>query len=321
MNEHRKLTPPLQQQITFWLLTHLRCLLTSLGQMIRSPAATILTISVIGIALALPAGLSLVLNNISQFTATLDNSKQISLYLKKSTDEAQIRTLQHQLEKEDMVESVQYISRDQALTEFRQNTDQESLINLLDENPLPATLVIDPDSQLNPDQLNSLIDRLQRLPEVELVQFDQGWARRLHALVQLLQKFVLVLTVLLMLGVLLIIGNTIRVGIQSRYSEIQISRLFGATRAFIRRPFLYSGMIYGLFGGIIACLLLISSYMLLADQIVQLISAYQLEVSSGSRTLLNHCLSILLAGAMLGVISSWLVVAYYQRDLENNDFT
>lgn len=321
MNEYRKGPPPIKQQITFWFLTHLRCLLASLGQMIHSPAPTLLTISVIGITLALPAGLSLVLNTISPLTGTLDNSKKISLYLRQSTNEEQIKALQLRLHDDDMVDSSQYVSRDQALTEYRKTTDQAGLIELLDENPLPATLVIEPDPQLNPAQLNSLVERLQRLPEVELVQFDQDWARRLHALVQLLQKFVLVLTVLLMLGVLLVIGNTIRVGIQSRYAEIQICRLFGATRAFIRRPFLYSGMLYGFFGGLIACLLLISSYITLADPLVQLVAAYQLVMPSIARTLINHCLAILLTGSVLGVISSWLVVACYQRDLESSDFS
>ena len=320
MNEFKRPSLTLKQKLINWRQTHLRCLFTSLGQLMRSPVSTVLTVAVIGIALALPAGLSLVLSNISQMTGTIDTSNTISLYLKKDINEKQITTLQKKLKTDDSISDITFISSDQALDEYSEKSGQGDLIKMLGDNPLPAVLNIHPAQEEAPENLESLVAKLKKLPEVELAQFDGHWARRLHSIVQLLTKFATVLSSLLIASVLLIIGNTIRAGIQSRLQEIQISRLFGATNAFIRRPFLYSGLLYGFFGGLLASLLLIISYVFLAGPIQDLIASYQADLQSSS-SFLKYCLLTILGGALLGVISSWVAVYLYQKDLENSDFS
>ncbi len=320
MNEIKKSSPSLKGKIRSWWQTHLRCLMASLGQLMQSPTSTILTVAVIGIALALPVGLSLMLNNIGQMTGTVDTTNKISLYLKKDLNEKQITQLQKKLESNDQISEITFISSDQALEEYGQTSGQGDLIELLGDNPLPAVLNIQPAHEVSPEDLDSLVSKLGKLPEVELVQFDSHWAQRLHSIIQLLSKFATVLSTLLIASILLIIGNTIRVGIQSRIQEIQLSRLFGATNAFIRRPFLYSGLLYGFFGGILASLLLLISYSMLAGPVQELLSSYQVDLESSS-SFLKYCLLSIFGGALLGVISSWIAVYLYQKDLEKSEIS
>ena len=320
MNEIKKSSPSLKGKIRSWWQTHLRCLMASLGQLMQSPTSTILTVAVIGIALALPVGLSLVLNNIGQMTGTVDTTNKISLYLKKDIGEKQITQLQKKLESNDQISEITFISSDQALEDYGQTSGQGDLIELLGDNPLPAVLNIQPAHEVSPDDLDMLVSKLEKLSEVELVQFDSHWAQRLHSIIQLLSKFATVLSTLLIASILLIIGNTIRVGIQSRIQEIQLSRLFGATNAFIRRPFLYSGLLYGFFGGILASLLLLISYSMLAGPIRELLSSYQVDLESSS-SFLKYCLLTILGGAFLGVTSSWIAVFLYQKDLEKSEIS
>ncbi len=321
MNDLKKPALSLQQKFQSWWQTHLRCLMASLGQLMQSPASTILTVAVIGIALALPAGLSLALNNLAHMTGAMDTTNTISLYLKKELTDEQVSQLQKKLETNAQIHETVFISSDQALKEYGQTSGQGDLIELLGDNPLPAVFQLTPDKDQSPEQLDLLTAQLSKLAEVDQVQFDRQWSRRLHSILQLLNKFSTVLSILLILSVLLIIGNTIRVGIQSRIQEIQISRLFGATRAFIRRPFLYSGLLYGLFGGILASLLLLISYSMLAEPFQQLISNYQLVSPSQAGSFTKYCLLTIFGGAFLGVISSWIAVSLYQKDLENSEFT
>ncbi len=320
MNEIKKPSPNLKSKIRSWWQTHLRCLMANLGQLMQSPTSTILTVAVIGIALALPVGLSLVLNNIDQMTGMVDTTNKISLYLKKDISEKQITQLQKNLEANDQISEINFISSDQALEEYGQTSVQGDLIELLGDNPLPAVLNIQPANEESSENLDSLVSKLEKLPEVELVQFDSHWAKRLHSIIQLLNKSATVLSTLLIASILLIIGNTIRVGIQSRIQEIQLSRLFGATNAFIRRPFLYSGLLYGFFGGILASLLLLISYALLAEPFRELLSSYQVDLESSS-SFLKYCLLTILGGALLGVISSWIAVYLYQKDLEKSEIS
>lgn len=320
-DKNKKTSITFKQKLESWSQTHLRCLKESLDQLLRSPVSSILTIAVIAIALALPAGLSLLLNNLDQMTGSMDSTNTISLYLKSDIDEDQIEQLERKITASHNVGEISYISSEQALEEFRETSGQGKLIELLGDNPLPAVLNIQPAPDELPGNLEILVENLQQYPEVELAQFDSHWSRRLHAIVQLLNKVISVLSILLIASVLLIIGNTIRVGIQHRVQEIQISRLFGATNSFIRRPFLYSGLLYGLLGGIFASLLLIISYALLAESIQQLINSYDLGLQSNTTSFLKYCLMTIVGGAILGVISSWMVVYLYQKDLENSDFS
>jgi cell division transport system permease protein len=325
MNDLKKPAQSLQQKFQGWWQTHLRCLMASLGQILLSPVSTILTVAVIGIALALPTGLLMALNNIAHLTGAVYTTNTISLYLEKDIDENQISQLQKKLESDARIQEVTFISSAQALDEYRQtigkDTGQVDLIDLLGDNPLPASFLLIPKKNQSPDELDSLSKKLKKLSQVEQIQFDSNWSRRLHSILQLLNKFAIVLGILLITSVLLIIGNTIRVGIQNRIQEIQLSRLFGATNTFIRRPFLYSGLLYGFFGGIFASLLLLISYSMLHEPFQQLISNYQQVSPPETGSFLKYCLLTIFGGAFLGVVSSWIAVFLYQKDLEKSDIT
>ncbi len=333
MNELKKSPPSTMQKLKGWKLTHLRCLRASLTQLLSTPTSTILTIAVIGIALALPAGLTFVLNNLGQMTGTIDTNNSISLYLKQDLSSDQINQLQKDLRSKKTINKITYISSEEGLEQYgkfsgeisrqidEEISDQGNLIDLLGDNPLPAVLTLQPKRDVSPEALDSLVSKLKTLPEVDLAQFDSHWAQRLHSIIQLLNKFASVLSVLLVISVLLIIGNTIRVGIQSRLEEIQISRLFGATNAFIRRPFLYSGLLYGVLGGLLASTLLLISYSLIAEPIQQLVVLYQIEFPTSSSSIINYCFLTIMGGGALGIISSWVAVYLYQRGLEHQDFS
>src|SRR3972149_6612159 len=250
--------------ITAWLLQHAQAFVFSLGQLCRNPLASLLTAAVIGISLALPAGFYVILENTQRVSSGWEGSVQITAFLKMDVAEDRARELAVELEKKQDVAQVEYISRDQALAEFRQSSGFGEALDALDDNPLPSLLLVRPRPGGHPEQAAAtLLDQLKALPEVENAQYDQQWVRRLNAMILIVQRIVYIMAVFLGMAVLLIIGNTIRMRFYHRRSEIEVAKLFGATDGFIQRPFLYSGFWYGLFGGVIAWALITISLLLL----------------------------------------------------------
>ncbi|MDJ0808141.1 MAG: permease-like cell division protein FtsX [Gammaproteobacteria bacterium] len=292
-----------------WLQRHAQVALSSLGRLARLPFSTLMTSSVIGIALALPMGLHLLLSNLQQVTGGWETGATISLFLKQAVSDQQAGELADSLRQHQRIESVELISKASALKEFRRLSGFGEALQALDSNPLPALLVIQPKIAFStPESAEALVKELERLAEADIVQLDLQWVRRLQAITRIAQRGVLVLASLLGLAVLLIIGNTIRLEIQHRHAEIEITKLIGATNAFIRRPFLYTGFWYGLFGGIIAWLMVASSIGLLSGPIANLASLYQ--SGFGLNSLEPGTALILLSGsAGLGLCGSWLAVS------------
>lgn len=298
------------------LLRHLQVLFFSLGRLSRTPFSTLMTAAVIGIALALPAGLYVVLQNAQQLSQGWDNSTQISVFLKHEVDDGRVAALASRLRATAEVATVDYISRDQALAEFRRYSGFGDALKALDYNPLPAVLVVRPvEGEGTPRAVERLLDRLRRLPETDSVQLDMQWVKRLYTIMEIGRRGVLVLAVLLGVSVLLVVGNTIRLAIQSRRDEIVITKLIGGTDAFIRRPFLYTGLWYGLLGGIIAWLLVNLALALLSGPVSRLAglygSAYQLSAADLSATL-----ALLFGSAFLGLAGSWLAVGRHLGEIE-----
>jgi len=298
------------------VLRHLQVLFFSLGRLSRTPFSTLMTAAVIGIALALPAGLYVVLQNAQQLSQGWDNSTQISVFLKHEVDDGRATALAGRLRAMAEVATVDYISRDQALAEFRRYSGFGDALKALDYNPLPAVLVVRPvEDHGTPQAVERLLDQLQRLPETDGVQLDMQWVKRLYTIMEIGRRGVLVLAVLLGLSVLLVVGNTIRLAIQNQRDEIVITKLIGGTDAFIRRPFLYTGLWYGLLGGIIAWLLVNLSLALLSGPVSRLAglysSAYELSAADVVTTL-----ALLLGGTFLGLAGSWLAVGRHLGDIE-----
>lgn len=312
----RYFTERMSDGVKTWVLQHLQAAVYSLGQLARNPIGSFMTVAVIGIALALPAGFYLILDNAKRVTSGWDMTLQIAVYLNQDVGADNAQQLADELRGDEAIKSVDYISREQALTEFRELSGFADAIDALRDNPLPAVLLVQPASAATDTAaFERLLARLQKLPDVDQAKFDRQWLQRLQAIIETVQRAVMVLSFVLGLAVLLIIGNTIRLGIYNRRSEIEITKLFGATDAFIQRPFLYTGFWYGVLGATFATLLITAAILLLSGPVRELASLYasNYRLSGASVTQL---LTLFGAGVGLGLAGSWLSVQRHIRAIE-----
>ncbi len=303
-----------------YFLRHLQVFFYSLGQLTRNPLSLLMTSAVIGIALALPTGLHIILKNMQSISGDLDSAAQISLFLKKSTSDSQAQQLISQLKNMPQINKIQYISRSQALKEFKQLSGFGNALKALKKNPLPAVIIVQPsltqaDALSNTRATEILVKQLQAKPYVDIAQLDMQWIKRLYAIMDIIRRGVIILTGLLALAVLLVIGNTIRLAIQNRRDEIVIIKLIGGTDSFIRRPFLYTGFWYGLFGGLIALFLVISSLLLLSGPIEALTQSYESQFSMQIIDF-NSTLWLIGGSILLGLSGSWVAVERHLREIE-----
>jgi cell division transport system permease protein len=299
-----------------YFMRHAQVFFYTLGQLSRTPLATFLTVAVIGITLALPAGLYVALENVQRLTRGWEDKGQISLFLKQDLSDAAIEKLSGKIRKLPAVSWVDYVSRQAALAEFKKLSGFGDALGSLDRNPLPPVLVVHPAaSHTRPDALQSLLKDLRRYSEVELAQLDLEWVRRLYAMLDLAKQGVLILTAGLAVAVLLIIGNTIRMAVLNRRDEIEIIKLIGGTNAFIRRPFLYSGAVQGLLGAVMAWLLIGLGLLILSGPVQRLASLYgSLFVVENMGFLAT--LALIGTGGLLGWLGSRLAVGRHLRAIE-----
>ena len=299
-----------------WLGQHARAGVFSLGQFMQQPFSNLLSTLVIGISLALPASFYLILDNAQRVIDQWEGSVRISLFLKDDVDQAAAQSLAETLRREDGISAVRYISREQALQEYRQLSGMQEAVDALGDNPLPAVLVVSPSlDALSSPRGEALLQRLNGLPQVDSARYDSRWVQRLLGILQLLRRGVIILAALLAAAILLIVGNTIRLAIHNRRAEIEINKLFGATDAFVQRPFLYTGLIHGGVGGLLAWLLVSIVLLLLHGPIDHLAglyhSAFQLHGLG-----LRQGLLLVGCAAALGVAGSWLAVQRHLRAID-----
>ncbi|MFQ5644502.1 MAG: permease-like cell division protein FtsX [Thiogranum sp.] len=299
-----------------WITRHAQVALNSLGRLYRTPSASLLTSTVIAIALALPTGLYLLTGNLQRLSTQWDGDTNLSLFLHRSVSVEQAQALQKKLAQMPEIEELQLITPEQALAEFRELSGFGEALDVLDENPLPAVIAVKPDrAHANADAAALLLEELRTLPEVELAQLDLQWVRRFSAIVDIVRRSVRVIAALLGLAVLLIIGNTIRLEIQGRRDEIEVTKLIGGTNGFIRRPFLYSGLWYGLAGAILAGVLVEIAFLQLHEPVRQLAGLYQSDFSLHTLSF-TDTLGLLATGAVLGLLGAWLAVGRHLADIE-----
>ncbi len=306
----------IRTRVRTYLLRHAQVFFGSLGRLSKTPFSTFMTTMVIGIALALPAGLHVLLQNVQQLSGGLDSATQISLFLKTDTSEPRTQEIVKRLRKMSEVRQVDYVSRQQALEEFTRLSGFGDALKALDQNPLPSVIVVTPALRhATPDAAERLLARFKLFKEVDLAQLDMQWIQRLYAIMDIVQRGVQILGVILGLGVVLVLGNTIRLAIQNRRDEIIIIKLIGGTDAFIRRPFLYSGFWYGFFGSLIAFLLISLAVNALSEPVAGLALLYRSQFSLSG---LNATEVVLLGGTgiLLGLLGSWLAVGRHLRDIE-----
>ncbi|MES9850521.1 MAG: permease-like cell division protein FtsX [Candidatus Thiodiazotropha sp. L084R] len=299
-----------------WLQRHAQVSLSSLGRLFGNRVSSLMTCAVIGIALALPVGLHVMLSNLQGISGGWDSGASISLFLKQNVSDTQAISLAEKLRQHGRIENVELINRRSALEEFQNLSGYADALEALESNPLPNLLVIQPKAKYTTaETAQQLVQELRLLPEAEIVQLDLQWVRRLQAITVIAQRAVVVLAGLLSMAVLLIVGNTIRLEIQNRRTEIEITKLIGATNAFIRRPFLYTGFWYGLFGGLIAWILVGLSIILLSAPIARLAQLYQSSFDLSSLDFMT-VLVLLSGSSLLGLAGSWLAVGRHLSAIE-----
>jgi cell division transport system permease protein len=285
-----------------WLRSHGYSLFSSLGRFARSPLNHVMTLTVLALALALPTLGHLSLKNLRQLSSALAQPGDVSLFLKPDLDQSKAQELLQRVAALSGVAEVKIKTPDQALSEFRELTNFTNALDVLDRNPLPFILVASLDaSTLKSDRAATLVNELKAIPEFDIVQFDQEWLLRLKALIALAERGVWVFAGLLALTVLLVIGNTIRLEISTRTDEISIVRLVGASDAFVRRPFLYSGLWFGLFASLLALVLVASTIHLLAPSVAQVAESYGSTLRLQG---LNGLESVMLMGC--GIALGWI---------------
>ena len=299
-----------------FLTRHAQMAVDSLGRLYRNGLATLMTAMVIGIALALPTGLYLLLANLDRLSGSWEGQASLSVFLKDQVRGDAATALANQLRAWPEVAEVTLITPEQALEEFRRRSGFADALAALDENPLPAVLLVAPAlNSTDPVSAGMLQEKLRQLPEIDQVQLDLQWVQRLAAILETARRAVLLISALLALAVLLVVGNTIRLEIQNRREEIVVTKLIGATNGFVRRPFLYSGIWYGVLGAATAWLVVELGFWLLEAPVHHLVGLY-----AGTFTLQTRPWQLLLAllsgGIALGMLGSWLAVGRHLAAVE-----
>lgn len=291
-----------------WIEQHARAFIFSLGQIYKNPVGSILTMAVIGVSLSMPSGLYLLLDNAGRVTSNWGGSMQITLFLNHDLTQKQVVTVVDKLRRNENIESIKLIKPDEALEEFKQYSGFKGALSALDNNPLPAVVLLNPVREtIASGRGEKLLQELQNIKNVETAQFDRQWANRLFAFIEIFQRVIIILSTLLAFAVLLIIGNTIRLAIYNRRSEIEINKLFGATDSFIQRPFLYNGLLHGIGGSLMAWLLLTLSIKLLETPVMKLSGLYASNFQLISLKP-GEVLVLIAIGGTLGLLGSWLAV-------------
>jgi cell division transport system permease protein len=299
-----------------WLTRHLQSLLFAAGRLARAPMSTAFTVLVIAIALTLPTAFGLAILSVRDATGNFADAVGMSVYFKQGVTLEQAHRLASNARQRGGVARVNVISADDALKSFRLQSGFGAALDVLGDNPLPHALDVRPQPDAaGPAQMESLRKYFAAWPEVELVQVDSEWVQRLNAILDLLRRLVLGTSLLLGLGVLAVIGNTIRLEIYSRRAEIEVTKLVGGSNAFVRRPFLYTGLFYGLLGALLAALLVTLGIYLLGQPVSRLATSY----GSTFRLLspgLREIGALLGIGMVLGLAGAWLAAARHLARIE-----
>jgi cell division transport system permease protein len=306
----------LKEKLEAYLLNHLHGLFSSLGRLSRTPYTSAMTVLVLTVAVSLAGGFYIVVANIQQLTGNLQASNQMSLFLLDNVSENAGQKLAEQIRQKPTVESVKFISKKEAMEEFKLNSGFGDALNALDSNPLPNVLQVLPKNALeSTEDVNQLLGEFKQLPQVALVQVDMQWMERLQTIMRIASRGVALVSVLLSFAVTFITGNTIRLELQNRQNEVFISKLVGATLAFIQRPFLYTGFWLGFISGFLAWLVITLMLFLIEAPVEKLSSLYN---SSFQLLFLNFSEFFLLLAisSLLAVLGSWVVLHYQLRQIK-----
>ena len=298
-----------------WVIRHLSNSLGSFGRIARQPLSSLMIVLVIGVTLALPASINVVIKNIQSVSGSWENVLDFSVYLGESVSESEAGGLARLLEQRADIESVELVTATAALDLFREQSGFGGALDQLGENPLPHTLIVRPGPGNTSASMLLLKEELSNLPETELVQVDTEWVQRFHAILDIVRQAVTIGSALLAIAIVVIIGNTIRLDIENRRDEIEVTKLIGASNAFVRRPFLWTGFWYGLLGSLVALALVQYGLYLLQEPVARLGGLYQGNVSIATMGLQESGM-LIGGGILLGLLASWFTTARHMRRIE-----
>jgi len=301
--------------LSIWLARHAGTSIASLGRLVQHPFSSLMIVLVIAVTLALPAAINLIVKNAQLISGGWDNALDFAVFLKQELSESEAEGLGRLIQQRADVDSVEFISSAQALSEFKEQSGFGRALDELPDNPLPHTLVVRPSPGNTGPSMILLQEELENLPETEHVQVDTEWVQRFHAILDIVRQAVAIGAALLGIAIVVIIGNTIRLDIENRRNEIEVTKLIGATNAFVRRPFLWTGFWYGLFGGLMALALVYYGLFLLQGPVARLAGLYQSNIAIAAMSLAEAA-AIVGIGVFLGLFGSWFTAARHMRRIE-----
>ncbi|MAY25376.1 MAG: cell division protein FtsX [Polycyclovorans sp.] len=290
-----------------WLRGHRQAIAQTLRHVRAAPLGTLLTAAVVGLTLALPAALHVLVRNAGEVSSAWQGAVQVSFYLEDAVSAAEGAALAATLKADAQVNDTRYISREAALAEFRAHSGFANALDLLDENPLPAVIVLTPEDDLSREAITAVMQRHAARPEVAFAKLDQQWLERLHALLRLVNRAITLVALGIGIAVIIIIGNTLRLEIERRRDEIVVMKLIGASARFIQRPFLYTGVLLGLMGGVLAWTLVQALVLALTGPAAYFASLYGSDYALAGLGW-DASLGVLAGGLMLGTAGAlWTV--------------
>ena len=301
--------------LSTWITRHVSTAIGSLGRLTRQPFASLMIILVIAVTLAMPAAINLVVKNASSVSGSWDNALDFSVFLKQEVSVSEAESLAGLIRQRADIDTVDFISADDALAEFKRQSGFAEALDQLPDNPLPHALVVRPSAGNTSASLILLQEEIGNLPESDYVQVDTEWVQRFHAILDIVRQAIAIGAALLGVAIIVIIGNTIRLDIENRREEIEVTKLIGATNAFVRRPFLWTGFWYGLFGGLMALALVHYGLFMLEGPVAKLSGLYQSNIAVVSLDLREGA-AIIGIGVFLGLFASWFTAARHMRRIE-----
>lgn len=295
------------QRLKHWTVQHRLESADAVKRLLHNRLSTLVTMLLLAVVLAVPTFMYSLLGNLKQLTPGTDFEPQLALYLSTELKAEELDRFSRSLLLRDDLLSVELISSDVGANEFKSHSELGELMTLLDENPLPAVVLAIPRDQ-DPATMKLLRESMVALPEVDVAELDVEWLERLEVIVGSFSSISFVLALLLSMTVLLVIANTIRTMISSRQEEIEVSLLIGATGAWVRRPFLYAGLLYGFFGALLSLLLVYFSLALVEAPLAELTELYigRFDLQGPDLSLI---MALLMGGTILGWIGAFIAVS------------
>ncbi len=303
------------RRLQAWGRSHAQQCVAALGRMAGQPLGSALTVAVLAIALALPAGLQLLVTNARDLSGGWQSALDFSVYLAPETPLADAEALTEALRTDPRFDDVTLVPADAALEEFRSLSGFGEALEVLEDNPLPHALVVRPAAGLDAAAIETLADELAARDGVERVQLDTAWVQRFQAILDIVRRLTALVSALLAVAVIVIIGNTIRLDIQHRRGEIEVMKLIGGSDAFIRRPFLYGGLWYGLAGGFVSLALILVALAALGPPVSRLAGLYGADYTLAGPGAAGAAI-LVGGGAVLGWAGAWVATARHLRAIE-----